>query len=96
MTYVCPECAKLDKGAFDCTASKAIRAQLAFERRLKKAISECELDKAISDPCLLPEAIEKLGDMKSVKEGTRFLKVNKYDDEDELYDEDDYGEEDGC
>lgn len=97
VTYICPECAKLDRGAFDCTASKATRAQLAFERRLKKAILECELDEAISDHSLLSEAIEKLGDMKSVKEGTRFLKVNKYDDEDELYDEeDDYGEEDGC
>lgn len=97
VTYICPECAKLDSGAFDCTASKATRAQLSFERRLKKAILECELDEAISDHSILSKAIEKLGDMKSIKEGTRFLKINKYDDdEDELYDEDDYSEEDRC
>ena len=83
VTYICPECAKLEPGAFDCTASKATRAQLAFEMRLKKAISECGIDKAVLNgtPSSLDEAIKKLGDMKAVKDGSRELKDIKDDEE---------------
>ena len=83
VTYICPECAKLDYGAFDCTASKATRAQLAFEMRLKKAISECGIDKGILNgtPSSLDEAIKKLGGMKAVKDGSRELKAIKDDEE---------------
>ena len=70
-------------GAFDCTASKATRAQLAFEMRLKKAISECGIDKGILNgtPSSLDEAIKKLGGMKAVKDGSRELKAIKDDEE---------------
>jgi len=94
VTYICSECAKLEKGAVDCTASTATRSQISFERRLKKAITECDLDAAIANksPEALREAINKLGDMKLVKSGERKLEVGKYDDEN-LYDENLYEEE---
>lgn len=94
ITYICSECAKLEHGAIDCSASSATRAQLTFERRLKKAISECGIDKAVlNGSSSLDEAVKKLGDMKSVKDGVRELVVGKYDDE-ELYSEEDDGIED--
>ena len=95
VTYVCPECAKLDKDAIDCTASTATRVQLAFETRLKKAIEECELDEALVKQSSesLKEAISKLGSMKLLKSGDRKLEVGEYDDEDIYVEEDD---EFGC
>ena len=83
ITYICSECAKLEPGAVDCSASSETRSQLAFERRLKKAIAECGIDKAVLNgtPSSLDEAIKKLGDMKAVKDGSRELKTIKDDEE---------------
>lgn len=80
ITYICSECAKLENRVVDCSASSTTRSQLTFERRLKKAISECGIDKAILNGTSLDEAIKKLGDMKSVKDGIRELHSEEDDD----------------
>lgn len=86
ITYVCSRCARrLERDPIDVTASKATEDQLAFERKLKKAMSECGIAGAISSGSgeSLQKALEKLGDEKAIETQLRKLDLDAHN-----YDED--------
>lgn len=83
VTYICSRCAKLEKNAIDCSSQSATRAQLAFERRLKRAIVECGVGDAISSNSgeVLKESLDKLGSLLMVENGSRKLEARELGDD---------------